>query len=442
MEVQNVEFSLNNKNLKGVKIIGTNSFQRNPTHTIVLLDISSSMNEENKIKNVKKSLQFLLNFLQPNDAFSLITFNQISNIVISNKLANPENLTMFKYTINKISAIGGTNLSAGLLNVKTLLESFDNTSRQMKTGLIILTDGHTNQGITKENDLLQIMWWLRNVQPNLSINAIGYGENHNANLLKNIAVNGNGSYNIVQNIEEVATVFGDVLGGLISCVLQNLLVKYPSSWKCLNEYPKNNENNFTIMNIGDIYAESETIVLFENTDNNSPIYIQGTSTTTFNNIIKQVNWGFNIASIEYEPFTVCYVRLKLAHCLTLINDESHHNSIKDEIKELSTILETPTIQSNPLVSILKDEIISIEQQINTANIDDSQNLQHSAFFTLTRGISVLRTPTRRAANYQIFDDDVITHRVENMSIQTPFANTTQRLISRTIASHSQDPSNI
>jgi Mg-chelatase subunit ChlD len=442
MDVQSLNFSLNtengNENLKAVKILGTNTFQRNPTHTIVLLDISSSMNEDYKLNIVKKSLQFLFNFLQSNDAFSLITFNNISNIVISNKLANAENLALFNYTINKISASGGTNLSAGLLNTKSLLESFDNASREMKTGLIILTDGHTNQGIVKELELLQIMWSLRNAQPNLSINTIGYGEDHNANLLKNIAINGNGSYNIVRSIEEVGTVFGDVLGGLISCVLQNLLIKYPSSWNCLNEYPKNNENGFITMNIGDIYAESETIVLFENADSKS-VHIQGTSTTTFNTIIKEVNSTFNPTSVEYQPFIVSYVRLKIANCLNLINDVSNHTSIKNKIPYLLTILETPTIQSNPLVPMLKDEIYSIEQQINTSNIDDSQNLQHSAFFTLSRGISVSRTPRQRNESYQIFND--VNERVENMTIESPFANTTQRYISRTMASQSQDPSN-
>jgi hypothetical protein len=191
------------------------------------------------------------------------------------------------------------------------------------------------------------------------------------------------------------------------------------------------------MNIGDIYAESETIVLFENADSKS-VHIQGTSTTTFNTIIKEVNSTFNPISVEYQSFIVSYVRLKIANCLNLINDVSNHTNIKNKLPYLLTILESPIIQSNPLVPMLKDEIYSIEQQINTSNIDDSQNLQHSAFFTLSRGISVSRTPQRNES-YQIFND--VNERVENMTIESPFANTTQRYISRTMASQSQDPSN-
>ncbi len=440
MEVQGVEFSLNTENgnekLKGVKIIGSNRFQRQPTHTIVLLDISGSMSDDSKLDNVKRSLHFLFNFFQNNDLFSLVTFNDHSNILIEKKLATPENLQMFNFTINKINAENGTNLSAGLLNVKTLLDSFDPSTRLMKTGLIILTDGHTNLGITKETSLLNIMYTLRNSQSNLSINTVGYGDFHNADLLKSLAVNGNGSYNIVQNIEEVGTVFGDVLGGLISCVLQNLLIRYPTSWNCLNEYPKNNKIDFNVMNVGDVYAESETIILFENSDT-KPVQIQATDTSTYVNINKEISWGFTNQSIELQPFIIAYVRLKVSNCLNLIKNKNNHSSIKNKIKYLSVILENPILQSNPLFQLLKDEISSIQEQIDNSFIDNSHNIQHSAFLTLSRGISVPRTHAHRNLNsYDEVLDGVI-----NMNIQTPFANSTQRMISQSIVTHSQDPSN-
>lgn len=444
MEVQNVEFSLNTENgdekLKGVKITGSKRFQRQPTHTIVLLDVSGSMSDDSKLDVVKKSLHFLLNFFQNNDLFSLITFSENSDTIIEKKLATSENLQMFNFTIGKITTEGGTNLSAGLLNVKTLLDSFDPPTRLMKTGLIVLTDGYTNLGVTKEESLLNIMWSLRNVQPNLSINSIGYGDLHNANLLKSLAVNGNGSYNIVRNIEEVGTVFGDVLGGLISCVLQNLLIRYPTSWNCLNEYPTNSKIDTNLMNVGDVYAESETIILFENSDTKS-VQIQAIDTSTYNSINKEISWGFNSQSIELQPFIIAYVRLKVSNCLNLIKNKNNHTSIKNKLNYLSVILENPIVHSNPLFQMLKDEISSIQEQIDNpygnSSTGSSQNVQHSAFLSLSRGISASRT---RAETNSTSYDEVI-DRVVSMNIQTPFANRTQRMISQSITAYSQDPSN-
>ena len=57
------EITVHSKPVKCLKIIGKPIQSRNPTHTIVLLDTSGSMDEGSKLANVKKSLTFLLKFL-------------------------------------------------------------------------------------------------------------------------------------------------------------------------------------------------------------------------------------------------------------------------------------------------------------------------------------------------------------------------------------------
>ena len=433
MYFQHLEFTVNNASLKGIKLTGANSTNRNPTHTIILLDTSESMDDINKLSIVKKSLYFLLHFFQSTDSLSLITFNERSNIIIDNKFATQDNLQIFNHTIFHLTANGCTNLSAGLLNVKNVL---DRDTNQMKTGLIILTDGHTNEGLTKSEDLIRIIQNIRSIQSNISINTIGYGETHNAILLKDIAIQGNGSYNIVNNAEEVGTVFGDVLGGLISCVVQNVMVKYPKTWTCLNKYPSILNNEYNIMNIGDIYSESETILLFENTDSSS-VSIQGTNTSNLTNINKEISWNFNPTSITTELYIVTYIRLKVSICLIMLQDTTKHIIIREIINNLSTIITNSIIQSNPLIPMLQNEINSIKSQLDNNYLDSSQNIQHSTFLGLSRGISCHRNHRR---NIQINNDD-ITRDFANINIQTPFANATQRAISQGIQQLSQDPLN-
>lgn len=451
MEFQTVAFSVdNNVNLKGIKMTGANIAQRNPTHTIILLDVSGSMNGDNKLKIVKKSLYFLLHFFQSTDSLSLVTFNSYSDIIINNKFATQENLQIFNHTIDRLEANAGTNLSAGLLNVKSILETANN---QAKTGLIILTDGHTNEGVVTNPELIRIIQSIRGVQQNISITSIGYGHDHNAILLKDIATEGNGSYNIVNNIEEVATVFGDILGGLISCVVQNVIVTYPRDWKCLNHYPKTidlTDNSKIVMNIGDIYAESETVLIFENSDS-SVVKIQGTQISNLTTIIKDITWGVSFESIGLAPYLISYIRLKVAQCLIMIDSSNSRAEVQQIIQLLKTYIEAPYIQNYPLTTLLRNEIHSIESQLSSNYVIDelnsSQNIQHSAFLGLSRGVSSTRpnrhvninTNMNMIRGLTITDDD----EDENMNNvnNTPYANNTQRMISQTMVQYSQqDPS--
>jgi Ca-activated chloride channel family protein len=245
MEVEVCEFTIANKPIKGVKLIGSQCTQRNPVHTIILLDTSGSMNSNSKLINVKKSLYYLLKFI-PNDYLSLISFNDTSEILLENTRITPEHNEMLHFTINKLTADRGTNLSAGLLNALTLIQR---SNTQIKTGLIILTDGHANEGITQSEEILKIIGSIKN-NSSVSITTIAYGEDHNSELLKDVAINGGGSYNMVDNLEQVGTVFGDILGGLMSCVMQNVVIKHPDTLHSLSPYATKNG----VLTIGDVYA--------------------------------------------------------------------------------------------------------------------------------------------------------------------------------------------
>ena len=428
MNIEVSEININNNNVKGLKIIGGPIANRRSTHTIVLLDVSGSMEFMNKLSNVKKSLTFLLKFLQKTDHISLITFNNLSHILIENMNVTPEYNEAFRHTIDTLRADGGTNLSAGLLHVKAILERCASVNHDIsKTGLIILTDGHTNEGIIGSTQLLSLIESIKNVLPSLSITTIGYNDDHNSLLLKDIATTGNGSYNIVNNIEEIATVFGTILGGLMTTVVQNITVTYPSSWNCLNMYSKKVNNTNTVLHIGDICAESETIILFDKSDTN-PVTVYGIDTNTFSAITKNLLWSSSELSEQNESYYIAYSRNIIAIILQNITT-TPKQIILDKLKPIKDYLNQPISHHphHPLVAILKQEIESIEiQLIENASLNQSQNIQASAFLSLGRGISA-RTPQRRIIVEDDLDVDIVDS-ISNMNISTPFSNRIQREI--------------
>eukprot|EP00483_Globobulimina_turgida_P011331 UN11353 len=57
-----------------------------------------------------------------------------------------------------------------------------------------------------------------------SINTFGFGKDHNAALLQEIAERGNGMYSFIETQDLIAETFAEALGGLVSVCGQNLYV--------------------------------------------------------------------------------------------------------------------------------------------------------------------------------------------------------------------------
>lgn len=434
MEYETSQINVNGKELKCVKIVGNQIQSRNSTHTIVLLDTSGSMNDDSKLENIKRSLTFLMKFLQSSDYISLVTFNSESKIIIDNMKVTPEYRTTFQYAFESLEAEGGTNLSAGLLNVKNIIEHAD-PNQVSKTGLIILTDGYINEGIIPSGELLRIVHLIKAMDPNISITTIGYGEDHNATLLNEIATNGGGSYNVVNNIEEVSTVFGDVLGGLMTTVAQNVCIDYPVSWKCINLYSKDVRNNINHLYIGDVCSESEHIVLFEDCSSGA-VNITGVTISNYSNFTKLIEWTDATNTINTIPYYIAYIRNMIAYILRNIKIIDKEE-IRTKLQYIKEYLNTSQVQFHPLTPMLKREIENIYTQLDTSLLNMTMNLQTSAVLALSRGTSApRRIPQRRHETSNEYD---IVDGMNNLNMTTPFSNNIQRELTQRMNTCVEDP---
>ena len=236
-----------------IQVTAPNGEEKVPIHLCCVIDTSYSMNEQNKLKNVKRSIQFLLDFLGPNDRISVITFSTYAKTVLSTFATTAEKESI-NVRMSFIEPEESTNLSGGILEAhRSLLENTVN----MKQGMIILTDGHTNVGIIEPHLIVELVKSTVTRFNGTSISCIGYGHEHNASLLQKISTNGSGAYYIVNNIEEVAAVFGDILGGWMSCAYQQLEVILPEGAEVMTRYPT--QNNRVL--IGDLATGMDAVVI-------------------------------------------------------------------------------------------------------------------------------------------------------------------------------------
>ena len=128
---------------------------------------------------------------------------------------------------------------------------------------MLLTDGEVKKGIRDVAALTGMVRDLRASHNTLTVYSTGYGLQHNSDLLTELATEGNGSYTIVQNQEHVASVFGDILGGLLSCVAQNVEIVMPATAKPITRFRVIEAAGLKRVQFGDIYTEAEQVLVIE-----------------------------------------------------------------------------------------------------------------------------------------------------------------------------------
>lgn len=314
-----------------IQVKSPESEARIPIHLCCIIDISGSMNDENKLINVKKSLYYLLNFLGHKDKISIVTFSDNAHTVINQALGSEkENI---RTQISFIRSDSSTNLSAGIIQSHdTLL-----TDPTYKQGILLLTDGEANSGLIKTLDIIQLVRNIINKFIGITISCIGYGFQHNTELLQSISTEGRGSYYIVNNLEAVATVFGDVLGGLVTCVAQQVHVILPVGTEVKSRYASNIEGCNMNINIGDMTAGFEAVFLAK-ISHHFPISLKGYNlltheyfvvnsfVITVNDLQEQINGYAHYLRFEVIDLLESPNVEKIDECITKITEYKEENA--------------------------------------------------------------------------------------------------------------------
>ena len=417
----------------GLILKGLSRNTRQPVHLILLCDTSGSMEMENKLNSVKRSLTLLLTLLNEEDRISLVTFADNSKIILSRATPSPSEHQAIQYRVDNLIPDGSTNLSAGLLDTRSLVEA---ESSGRKQGIIVLTDGHANIGVTQPEGLLDIVKRVQNDFPGLSLTTVAYGVDHNTELLTQLAKAGGGAYNVVKDLEDVATVFGDILGGLASVSVQGVQIELPpgadanTSFRC-----ETDAAGMTTIYVGDIYAESEIIILFKNHPSKGPIRIKGTDMRTLDRIDMIVEPSPYVEGVR-PPIAIRMAEFR-QRTANLIKKVANHQrpEMLNDIKSLLDEIQADTeIANHPLKAMLVEDLEKAKNMIenNRADRYDTVEMcQHSAFLSMARG---LRSNTRPVPH------STPIHRSPNANaFVSPFANQVQTQIATAMRTMSQRP---
>lgn len=372
---------------------------RTPVHLCCVIDTSASMDNNYKLENVKQSLMFLLDFLTPQDMLSVVTFSENAKTIIHKARLDATEKENARTRISLIESESNTNLSAGIVVIRDSLIS-DTTN--MKQGILLLTDGIANLGLTRPENIIELVKNTINTFSGTSISCIGYGTDHNIELLQSITTEGGGSYYVVNNIEDVAVVFGDILGGLLSCVSQQVRVILPNNTEVKTRYAINTINDKMEIVIGDMPAGMEAAFLAK-IPNGNPIILKGYNLQTHTVIdinIHVINTNDNTLQLHGEAH---YLRFEV---LTLIEQSRNlllrfasHDDIQAILNKIhaciSLITEYRRNYDHSLWDILLEELNNCKNTLENRNTIDAADLmtQHAGYLGRMRGIPANMSPS-------------------------------------------------
>jgi len=376
MQFQAYSFS----NWAFVKVKAPSTSERAPVHLCCIIDVSGSMMHDNKLNNVKHSLHFLLDFLGPKDKITLITFSNSAYTFLSNVFVTPFEKENIRARISIMKPETSTNISAGLIECIEALHVRSNVEKQ---GIFLLTDGEANLGVTDTKQLITLADSIT-VYKHASISCIGYGAEHNTELLRGISTKCNGSYYMVHNLDDVAKVFGDILGGLMSCFYQNMRVVFPVG--------TNVKTRYTFMDstahIGDLPAEMEAIILAQ-LPVGSTVLLKGYDLTTNSSISMECVVEMNVNETDQLNAAAHMLRFEVIELLEeFVSFKKNGEFITKLDSCLSRISYHKQQQDHMLWDILIKELMSCKRALES-NIPVNTNVftQHGECLGLLRGMS-------------------------------------------------------
>ncbi len=195
--------------LKGYEIDWKN---RPPSNLVFLLDVSGSMDSENKLGLVKEAMRLLIKRLGERDRISIVVYAGSSGLVLPPTPANKRNKIL--KALDELEAGGSTNGGEGIaLAYKTAREQFNQLGNNR---VILCTDGDFNVGTTDEGSLVKLVE--KQAKSGVFLTALGFGMgNYKDGMLETLSNKGNGNYAFIDSSKEARKVFvSDIAGTLVT----------------------------------------------------------------------------------------------------------------------------------------------------------------------------------------------------------------------------------
>lgn len=233
--------------------------ERQPMDIICVLDQSGSMQGE-KIRLVQEAVRFLIRECQSRDRLSIVTFNNVGQRVLRLRRMDHGGKDDATTAVLRLSANGGTNISSGMTVALDIAES--RRHRNPVSAILLLTDGRDTHGSMAALPALVS----RAQRANCALYTFGFGVDHDAQLLSNIAEQAQTPFTFVEDIDQIDAAFAGAIGGLSSVSAQRVEVVLNCKVQLKNvhtPFTTTRDGDNTVVQIPDMFAGERRDILVE-----------------------------------------------------------------------------------------------------------------------------------------------------------------------------------
>jgi Ca-activated chloride channel family protein len=187
--------------------------ERQSASLTFVIDVSGSMNLDNRLGLVKRSLELLVEQLRSDDSVSIVVYGTDARVVLEPTPGSDQGRIL--KAIHRLEPEGVTNAEAGLrLGYRMALAAYQPNGINR---IILCSDGVANMGNTEPEVILQEVRGY--VEEGVTLTTVGFGmDNYNDTLMEQLADDGNGFYAYVDNIKEAQRLFIDNLTGTLQTI--------------------------------------------------------------------------------------------------------------------------------------------------------------------------------------------------------------------------------
>lgn len=196
-----------------------------------LIDVSGSMNSQNKLPLLKSAFKLLVNQLRAKDKVSIVVYAGAAGVVLEPTSGKDKETIM--NAIDKLKSGGSTAGGEGIeLAYKLAVENFINDGNNR---VILATDGDFNVGASSDKAMEKLIEEKRKSGVFLSVLGFGYG-NYKDSKLEILADKGNGNHAYIDNMQEAQKVFGKEFGGTLYTIAKDVKIQVEFNPKKVQAY--------------------------------------------------------------------------------------------------------------------------------------------------------------------------------------------------------------
>lgn len=190
------------------------------SNLVFLIDVSGSMEEEDKLPLLKNAFTQLIDHLGENDKVSIVVYAGSSGTILDGVRGNEKEIIVD--ALDSLTAGGSTAGAEGIERAYELAE--ENYIKNGNNRVILATDGDFNVGASSEEELEEIIQAKRDNGIFLSVIGFGSG-NLKDNKMELLADQGNGNYAYIDSPKEAKKVLVDEMSGTLLTIAKDVKIQ-------------------------------------------------------------------------------------------------------------------------------------------------------------------------------------------------------------------------